>query len=320
MTEAVSYIISASSAPAAPANIMVVDDDRIMLMMLTQALEQLGHKVFAVRSGEEALNLMSEKYSYIDTIILDREMPVMNGLEVIKHVKENNDYSDIPIIMLTGSGSSDQIQQGIDAGVFYYLVKPATDALLKSVVGSALRERRQRKLITGQINRRDAALRAMHSCQINIQTLAEAEDVACFVACCFPEPERVVTGLLELLINSIEHGNLGITYEQKAELIAKSNWRSEVETRSRLPENSRKYAEVVFQHKPDGYYVQITDSGSGFDWKKYCQIDPSRATAPHGRGIARARLMAFDKLAYNSKGNQVTAVVGKKDNDGFFSW
>ena len=315
MNDQVSFIISASSVPKEPASIMLVDDDRMMLMMLTQALEQQGHKVTSFRSGDEALQVLKNQPIDVDTIILDREMPGLSGLDVVAELKRDDNLSAVPIIMLTGSGQPEQIKQGIDAGVFYYLVKPASDSMLKSVVAAALRDRRQRKLVKGQMNRREAALKNMESCNLQIKTLADAEDAACFLAYCFPKPERVVTGLLELLINAIEHGNLGITYDEKAQLIANNAWRKEVERRGKLSENADKQVIITYQRKADAYYVQITDQGIGFDWKKFWQIDPSRATAPHGRGIARARLMAFDRIYYNEAGNQVTAAVSRVPED-----
>lgn len=308
-SEAISYIMSASSVPAKPATIMVVDDDRIMLTMLAQALEQQNYRVISARTGEEALNKLANVSENVDSIILDREMPGMNGLEVVSRLRADERLGSIPVIMLTGSGNPDQIQEGIDAGVFYYLVKPVTDALLKSVLDASLRERRQKKIFSEQIQRRDSALGAMQSCHIEVKTLTEAEDAACLIAGCFPKPERVVTGLLELLINAVEHGNLGINYEEKAALIASNQWRKEVDRRSQLPEFRDRAAELVYQRREDGHYVQITDSGKGFDWRKFWQIDPARATASHGRGIARARLMAFDRVYYNDIGNQVTAAV-----------
>jgi two-component system cell cycle response regulator len=51
--------------------------------------------------------------------------------------------------------------------------------------------------------------------------------------------------------------------------------------------------------------------GPGFDWKKYMVIEPSRAKDNHGRGIAQARAMSFDRLSYNDTGNQVVGFVSK---------
>ena len=106
---------------------------------------------------------------------------------------------------------------------------------LECVVGSALRERQQRIALVNELNRYGTALKALNTCQISVRTLEEVEDSACFLASCFPEPERVVAGLMELLVNAVEHGNLGITYEGKKLLIADNKWRDEIHRRLKCP-------------------------------------------------------------------------------------
>lgn len=310
--------LSVATIPARPPYLLIVDDDRIMLTMLMHMLTEYGYEVKTARSGEEALVFLAEDASF-DAVILDREMPGMSGLEVVAKMKSHSLMTHIPIIMLTGSGQPEQIQQGIDAGVFYYLVKPVTDTLLQSVASSAVQERRKKQALITELVRHDTALAAMRSCQLSVRTLQEAEDSACFLASCFPQPDRVVDGLLELLVNAVEHGNLGIRYEDKTVLLAENRWYDEIAQRLTMEENAGKFVDIIYQKKNDGWFVQITDQGQGFDWRRYWQVDPARATASHGRGIARARLMAFDRLAYNEAGNQVTVMVkaGGKEQ---FSW
>ena len=61
---------------------------------------------------------------------------------------------------------------------------------------------------------------------------------------------------------------------------------------------------------------RISDFGGGFNSAEYLEIDPNRAVNTHGRGIAIARLMSFDELEFNSVGNEVIAVVRRKQLDG----
>jgi two-component system, cell cycle response regulator len=313
--------MSASNMPVTMPNLLLVDDDRVMRLMLREALQHHGYNVHLVPNAEEALEILIKDSARIDALVLDRELPGMNGLELVAKMKADPQLTAIPIIMLTGSGHQDEIQQGIDAGVHYYLVKPTENNLLRSIIESALRERRQKKALISELNRHGAALKAMSNCQIEVQTLTEAEDTACFLASCFPDPERLVAGLMELLVNAVEHGNLGITYEEKNKLLTAGNWREELDRRAELPEHSAKKVDVVYQHKEEGYLVQITDAGAGFDWKRYWHINPARATASHGRGIARARLMAFDRMAYNDSGNRVTVMVAHASDAGrAYAW
>jgi DNA-binding response OmpR family regulator len=278
---------------------------------MTEILQQQGYNIIGAATGAEAIAKLGEVAGRIDAMILDREMPGMSGLEVVGKMKNDSRFAGIPIIMLTGTGEPDRIQEGIDAGVFYYLVKPADNILLRSVIDSALRERRQKSALVSQLFHQEAALRAMRGCQLAVRTLTEAENTATFLASCFPDPERAVTGLMELLVNAVEHGTFGVTYEEKQQLLLENEWRREVDRRASLPENAGRTVDVIFQRKDGSCLVQITDPGPGFEWKRFWHINPARATASHGRGIARARLMAFDRLAYNDAGNQVTVMMSE---------
>jgi CheY-like chemotaxis protein len=300
---------SAASSPTLRPAILLVDDDRVTRMLLRESLHNHGYEVILAKHGAEALEVLIEHSVRIEAVVLDREMPSMNGMEVVSRMKSEPQLAGIPIIMLTGSGELEKIQEGINAGVYYYLVKPIDNTLLYSVIDSALRERSQTRALIAELGRHSQALKAMQSCHLQVRTISEAEDTASFLASCFPNPERVVAGLLELLINAVEHGNLQISFEEKTRLLNQGFWRDEIDRRACLPENAGKSVQVRYQLSGEGHLVQITDCGTGFDWKRYWHIDPARATASHGRGIARARLMAFDRLSYNDTGNQVSVLV-----------
>lgn len=312
--------LSISSVPSRKPCVLAVDDDRVLLTLLVQTLETFGYHVLTATCGNEALQQLLAGPENIDTIILDQEMPGLNGIEVVGQMKADPQLASIPIIMLTGNGAQEKIREGIDAGVFYYLVKPAQDTLIKSVVISAVRERHQKRRLVTELGRYDVALKTVMSLQAQVRSLAEAENVGCLIASCFPQPERIVTGLMDLLVNAVEHGNLGITYEEKTQLLGENRWQTEINRRLGLPEYCDKRVEVIYQHKPDGWFVQITDEGNGFDWRRYWQIDPSQATASHGRGIARARLLSFDRIAYNEAGNQVKVTVQKTPTRRELNW
>jgi CheY-like chemotaxis protein/anti-sigma regulatory factor (Ser/Thr protein kinase) len=289
--------------------LMIVDDARVTRMAVQEMLEQQGYQTLVAENGEDALDLLTKYAARIHAVILDWEMPGIDGLEVVRRMKDDFLFASIPVIMFTGTSAPEKIQEGIDAGVYYYLVKPAESKVLKSVIESALRERQQKYSLISELGRYGGALKTMQSCQLSLRTLSEAEDAACMLAVSFPEPERTVSGLMELFVNAVEHGNLGVSYDEKRQLLAEDRWHQEIDRRAKLPENYHKTVEVVFQRKNGVFLVQITDAGPGFDWKHYWHINPARATASHGRGIARARLMAFDRMNYNDKGNSVTVMV-----------
>ena len=288
---------------------LVVDDHKTMRAMLQAQLKSLGYNTSTACDGKEAWDIIQREYQTIDVVLLDREMPVMNGLEVVALMKANPKLKNIPVIMQTASDSPVQVQEGIDAGVFYYLTKPFNEAMLKSVLSAAIRELHQHKILQAELKLHHTSFNLLDTCRFYYKTLPEAEGLSCFLANCYPNPERVVGGLAELLINAVEHGNLGIAYTEKTWLIKTDTWHDEVMRRIDLPEFKEKRVEVLFSHADDGTYIRITDEGKGFDWKKFLEIDPSRSQDNHGRGIALAKAISFDSITYNAAGNRVTAFI-----------
>ncbi len=299
-------------APRKPCALLV-DDDRVIRMAISSRLEEMGLDVREAVNGQDAYNQISQDTGAIDIILLDREMPVMTGMELVKKLKSDDKFRRIPVIMQTGSDKPEQIREGIDAGVFYYLTKPVQIDVLRSVVNAALEDARQQRSLSAELQKHKASFYLIDSCKYVFRTLAEAEQLASFIANCFPDPNRVITGIAELLVNAVEHGSLGITYEEKTEIIKNGTWRQEIYRREAMPENMKKEVEVTYWKRADGYYMAVKDEGPGFDWREYIELSPARASDNHGRGIAQARMTSFDKLSYNEAGNKVTAFVNAKE-------
>jgi anti-sigma regulatory factor (Ser/Thr protein kinase) len=154
-----------------------------------------------------------------------------------------------------------------------------------------------------------AGFALIDTCRFKIRTTRQARELARFAAQVYADPVQAETGLYELMTNAIEHGCLGIGHDLKTKLLENGTWDREVARRESLPENRQKEVDVVLARKEGGIYAVITDPGQGFDWKAWISIDPARAGMPHGRGIARARGVSFDSIAYNTPGNQVAVFV-----------
>jgi len=291
--------------------ILVVEDDRIERIFMEEQIKDLGHAMLSAENGQQALDMLAQMGNGIDVILMDKMMPVLDGLSAVKRIKQNAQLKNIPIVMITGAASAKDIQEGIDAGVFYYLAKPVNEDVLKSVLTAATREATQRRDLSDELFRHKSSFNMIETCKFRFSTIEEAETLSTFMAYCFPDPARVFTGLLELMGNAIEHGIYNIGYERKSELIESGTFRAELQRRQSLPEYHGRYAEAVVTHKDNGIYAVISDQGKGFNWKRYMHIEPSRAKDNHGRGIAQANAISFDKLTYNETGNQVVAYVSK---------
>ena len=103
-------------------SIMVVDDDPNLRVLLQQMLAFRGFDVVEAENGVDALKKIDKQS--VDAIVLDVMMPVMNGIEVCKTLRQNPAYKEIPIIMLSGKVHQEAIREGLSAGATKYLCKP----------------------------------------------------------------------------------------------------------------------------------------------------------------------------------------------------
>ncbi|MCH9807224.1 MAG: response regulator [Alphaproteobacteria bacterium] len=299
---------------AKPRKVLIVEDDRSSLMYLEQQLEGLGYEPIALSNGKSACELLERNPDAVDAMILDQILPGMNGIDLIRRFRSDSRLRSKPMIMLTGCDSPGQIKEGLDAGVFYYLIKPVDVTVLQSIMSAAMRRAELNKHLLQEAASRQTAMSCASNALFQVRTLDEADNVAALVSSCFPEPDRAVVGISELLVNAIEHGNLEIGYERKSELIENGTWHSEIEQRLDDPQYSGRKASVSVKKNEKGVYISITDQGNGFDPARFLALDAERASQRNGRGIANARCMSFDKLGYNKKGNQVVgfAHIGGK--------
>ncbi len=152
-------------------------------------------------------------------------------------------------------------------------------------------------------------MRLLESGTFQFRTPEEARNLAMLLAHAYSDADRVVTGILELTLNAIEHGNLSIGYKEKSRLIEDDKLEEEIARRLSSPPYSSRVATAKFSRRPHELSLQITDQGNGFDWKKYLDFDPERAFDTHGRGIAMANKVSFDRIEYCGNGNQVTTVL-----------
>jgi CheY-like chemotaxis protein len=288
--------------------ILAVDDERFNLDILTEYLTDDGYRVIAASDGIEALEQLA-LHPEIDLIVLDRMMPRMDGMQLMEHLKRDRNLRDIPVIMQTAAASNTQLLEGIQAGVYYYLTKPYEDVMLLCIVKAAFQSVASKREMREEVRNQKRMLGLLENARFRFRTLEEARHIAYLIANCFPEPETVVYGLSELMVNAVEHGNLGISYQHKTELMRSGQWEAEVKRRLALPEYAEKYATITFEAGASAHTVHITDSGPGFDWQRYLKLSPERATDPNGRGIATARALSFSDIIYEGCGNEVRCIV-----------
>jgi len=289
--------------------VLAVDDDALMRAMLEDNLAEAGYEVLLAEHGEAAWDLLQEQSERIECLVVDRMMPKLDGMGLIHRVKSDPRFRHLPVIFETAAGEPAEMAEGIAAGAYYYLVKPFDSQILTTLVRSAIEDYRNARGQADAEVQRHVGMCTLRYAEFSISTLSEVHALTPLLAQIFPDPQRVHLGILELLINAIEHGNLGIDYATKSRLVIEDGWQAEVERRLSLPENSEKAVTITARRGPDEIRLLIHDEGNGFDWNQYLDISPERALDPHGRGIAMSRLISFDSIEYLGRGNEVAVTV-----------
>ncbi|MFZ1107313.1 MAG: response regulator [Rhodomicrobium sp.] len=284
--------------------LLAVDDEQFNLDIMKRHMTKAGFDVILAEDGIAALDVL-EKNTDTDVIVLDRMMPRMDGMQFLEKLKSDRRFQDIPVVMQTAAAMSEQVLQGIEAGVHYYLTKPYEAALLVGMVKSALEDSKNKRNMKEEVRKGQLVFGLMRQFNCKFRTIDEAKALALYIANCFPQPQMAVYGLHELLINAIEHGNLGITYAEKTNLVLSGELQDEIERRLSSSQYSNRIASVTFLATEDVLTVNIKDEGEGFDWSQYLELCSDRMTDPHGRGIATARQLSFHEMQYLGSGNEV---------------
>jgi len=296
-------------------HILIIDDIVDNIKVAMNILEEDSYNLSFATRGEEALTILKQVSTQFDLILLDIMMPGLDGLQVLTKMKEHSALKHIPVILQTALTDTQDVIEGMQANAFHYLTKPFDVNLLRSVIRTAINEHRAYISLQNELKKSAGTLSLMRNGIFHFKTLEEAQDLSLFISNACPVPEQAISGLSELMVNAIEHGNLGISYEEKSELISTNLWREEVEHRLSLESNAGKFITLNFQHTNTHINITITDMGEGFNWHDYLEISMERVADNHGRGIAMAKVLSFDTIEYHGRGNTVTATINLVKTD-----
>jgi adenylate cyclase len=132
-----------------PGHLLVVDDNKVNRILLSRGLEQYGHTVEVAEDGRQALEML--KHGSYDLVLLDIEMPEMNGYQVLEACLQDSELRNLPVIMTSSLDEIDSVVKCVELGAEDYLNKPVNPVLLRARVDASLEKKRlrdeQRKLI-----------------------------------------------------------------------------------------------------------------------------------------------------------------------------
>ena len=231
---------------AEQAHVLIVEDNALDRALLDVHLSRDGFANDFARDGVEAWSMLDSQPDRYDLVLLDRTMPRMSGLELLVRIKSDHRFLIIPVILQSALAEREEIIEGIRAGAYYYLTKPYDVEMLLSVVRTAAADSAAARDLQTRVQRGLQVLQLLDEAHFTYRTIEEARGLAGVLANACPDAESTVIGLTELLVNAVEHGNLGITYDEKGVLLADGGWAAEITRRLALPENRGKRVDVHF--------------------------------------------------------------------------
>jgi CheY-like chemotaxis protein len=285
--------------------VLVVEDEEITRWMLKKMIENEGFVVQDAENGEIGLKMF--KSFKPDIVFSDISMPVMDGLKMLEEIRKI-DYDAI-VVMTTAFGSSNYTLQALRLRANDYLLKPINRYDLNMVLKkyrAVLSEKTADREINDLILYRELTMKMDNSPEkigrVVDRLVQETEGKIC-------KQDRlgIRLGLMEMILNALEHGNLGITYEDKTEVLDgdPDAWIKLVEERKQIEPYLDRMILIKFKMDMDFCEWVIIDEGDGFDWENIPDFnDPENIFKSHGRGIMLTR-MNFDQVEFLGKGNQV---------------
>ena len=125
-----------------PARLLVVDDNKVNRLLLTRSLELQGHSVASAENGRVALDMLRREG--FDLLLLDMEMPEMDGFQVLEQLGNDRQLRDLPVIVTSSLEGVENVVRCIELGAEDYLSKPVNPGLLKARIGASLEKKRLR--------------------------------------------------------------------------------------------------------------------------------------------------------------------------------
>ena len=112
------------------AKALVVDDSRAVRMILARTLKELGYEVREAANGREALEVIEAEKTAVTLVLADWNMPEINGLDLLKRLRQDPELSRLVVVMVTTETELDQMTVALEAGANEYVMKPFTKEIL----------------------------------------------------------------------------------------------------------------------------------------------------------------------------------------------
>lgn len=289
--------------------LLVIDNNQEAIKNIQSILANHPYDIVATHNGTEGYNLLIDQPDLFSAVILGQDIEQINSIKLLHKINSSSVIKTIPVIIETITGSLEEIEKCIRAGARYCIPETMDRITLPQIIATAIRDQARYRAAEHAVLEAKPIGNTLQNATFKLRTLVEAQLVANLIAGECPNPCLAAVGITEMLINAIEHGNLGISYSEKTKLHEQEAWLPEIERRLQLRENLEKFVTVVFDKTASHINIRIIDQGNGFNWRDFQTLDTKRVFDNHGRGIVMARSLAFESLIYHGNGNDVECII-----------
>ena len=225
MTQTQREAATTNPSPSTPASsLLVVDDNSMNRIMLSRYITKLGYQATLAENGRQALEkLQGEPF---DLVLLDVQMPEMDGYQVLEHLKADPRLRDIPVIMISAVEELESVVRCIELGAQDYLPKPFNPVLLRARLGASLERKWLRDQEVdylqqvGRVTAAAAAIRANTFESESLDEVARRSDELGQLALVFQEMARQVYAREQQLQRQVQQLRIEIDHARKAREVA----------------------------------------------------------------------------------------------------
>lgn len=292
-------------------SVLVVDDSPVDRHLAGSLLKEGGtYQVQFAEHGGQALELVRQ--SPPDIVVTDLQMPEVDGLALVQELKQS--HPAVPVVLMTSQGSEAIAVQALKTGAASYLPKSRLAFELLQTIEDVLSVARADRQV-GRLHECLTVSESRFTLDNNVDLVPPLvehvrQEMLRVKLCDEGEMTRLGIALHESLVNAIDHGNLELSSDLKAEDDSRYHDLAK-QRRNELPYSQRR-VRVHVRVTPDEARCSVVDEGPGFDPAGLPDpTDPSNLERVFGRGLLLIRTF-MDEVTHNERGNEITMVKRRK--------
>ncbi len=285
--------------------VLIVDDQDGLRRFLSRVVTGEGHDVIEAPNAEIAWNLIHEHQP--DLVLTDYKMPAASGFDLLDRIRQ--EHRHMIVALLTAHGSEELAARALRIGANDYLRKPVQVIELRRMLKryqGLVQERYLEEDVRSSIRRMQFTLQCDNRIEL-VPKISQFLVEQCDKRIDGDARFGLRLGLHEMIMNAVEHGNLGVTFEEKTAALNVGFTELQTLYAERLsnPIFAARRVTIDFFLEPEYLEWLISDEGSGFDWTRLQDpLAESNIHISHGRGVYLSRFQ-FDEMEYLNSGNRV---------------